>query len=197
MSWFATWSGSPMQAAHALRVAAADLLEFFRRRVLRRDVLEREDVIDRPPIGTLDDRVMEIVLGLLLGRPASGDADRIDAEFPALLLGLIFGARNLLRRFVERGTGCLKEERVAVANGEGLSHRGRARIHDQRSRAAIGLGLAANALHAEIFSAEIEIFLVRPDHPDDIDPFLRVFIARFVVALFDAEHREFALVPAA
>src|SRR5262249_19107653 len=135
------------QAAHALRVAAADLLKFFRRRVLRRDVLERENVVDRSPIGTLDNRITEIVIGFLLGRPASDDADGIDAELLALLPGLIFGYRTLLRRLVERGTGRLQEERIAVADREGLSDWRGACVHDQRSRAAIGLGLAPNTLH--------------------------------------------------
>src|SRR5262249_57183254 len=59
----------------------------------------------------------------------------------------------------------------------------------------IGLGLAADALHVEIFAFEIEVLLVRPDQLDDVDPLLRVFVARFMIALLDAEHREFALVP--
>ena len=43
---------------------------------------------------------------------------------------------------------------------------------------------------------EIEIFAVGPDQLDDVDPFLRIFVARLVVALLDAEHLELALVPA-
>src|SRR5262249_28933407 len=98
------------QSAHALRVSGADLLKLLRWRVLRGDVLERQNVVDRPPVGALDDGIMEVVLSLLLRRPASDDANRIDAELLALLLRLGFGGRDLLRRLIERGAGCLQEE---------------------------------------------------------------------------------------
>src|SRR4029079_17877484 len=37
------------QATHPLRITGAHLLKFIRRRVLRRDVLEREDRVDDHP----------------------------------------------------------------------------------------------------------------------------------------------------
>ena len=43
---------------------------------------------------------------------------------------------------------------------------------------------------------KIEILAVGPDHLDDVDPFLRIFVAVLVLALLDAEHVELALVPA-
>ena len=183
------------QSAHALRVSGADLLKLLRWRVLRRDVLERENIVDRPPVGMLHDGVMVVVLGLLLGGPAGDDAHRIDAELLALLLRLLLGRRNLLRGLIERGAGCLQEECVAVADREGLADRRSAGVHDHRPRSAIGLGLAADALHVQVLAFEVEVLLVRPDHLDDVDPLLRVFVARFMLALLDAEHREFALVP--
>src|SRR5262249_60088263 len=100
--------------------------------LLRGDVLERQNVVDRPPVGALDDGIMEVVLGLLLRRPASDDAHGIDAKFLALLLRLGFGGRDLLRRLIERGAGCLQEECVAVADREGLADRRGAGIHDHR-----------------------------------------------------------------
>src|SRR5262249_48607054 len=90
------------QSAHALRVAGADLLNLLGRRVLRRDVLERENIVAPPPVGVLDDGIMEVVLGLLLRRPASDHAHGVDAELPALLLRLGFGRRDLLRGLIER-----------------------------------------------------------------------------------------------
>src|SRR5262249_43984897 len=90
------------QSAHALRVSGADLLKLLGRRVLRRDVLERENIIDRPPVGVLDDGIMVIVLGLLLRPPARVDArNGVDAELRALLLRLAFGGRDLLRGLIE------------------------------------------------------------------------------------------------
>ena len=43
---------------------------------------------------------------------------------------------------------------------------------------------------------EVEVLLVGPDHLDDVDPFLGVFVALLVLALLHAEHIELALVPA-
>ena len=45
-------------------------------------------------------------------------------------------------------------------------------------------------------SVEIEAVAFRPHQLDGVDPFLRVLVARGVRALLDAEHLEFALVPA-
>src|SRR2546426_9074015 len=100
----------------------------------------------------LDDGVMVVVLGLLLGGPTGDDADRIDAELLALLLRLLLGGRNLLRGLIERGTRRLQEECVAVADREGLADRRSAGVHDHRPRSAIGLGLAADSLHIQIFA---------------------------------------------
>src|SRR5512139_686376 len=86
------------QAPHPLSVAGTQLLKLLRRRVLRRDVLEREDRVDRRPVRVLHDRIVIIVLRLLLGRLAGDDADGIDAEFPALLFGLALGGGDSLRR---------------------------------------------------------------------------------------------------
>jgi len=43
---------------------------------------------------------------------------------------------------------------------------------------------------------KVEILAVRPDHFDDVDPFLRIFVTLLMGALLDAEHVELALVPA-
>ena len=44
--------------------------------------------------------------------------------------------------------------------------------------------------------SKIEILVRRPGKLEDVDPFLRVVVAQFVLALLDAEHFELALVPA-
>ncbi len=111
------------QAAHALGVAGADLLELLRRRVLRGDVLERQDVVDRAPVGVLDDGVVEILLRLLAGRPAGDDADGVDAELLALRLALGLGGGDALRGLVERGARGLQEECIAIPDREGLADR--------------------------------------------------------------------------
>ena len=45
-------------------------------------------------------------------------------------------------------------------------------------------------------AGEIEILLVGPDQLERVDPFLGVFVALLMLALLDAEHVEFVLVPA-
>src|ERR1700704_2306637 len=102
------WIADDGQATHALSVTCAHLLKLLRRRVLRRDVLEREDRVDRRPVCVLHDGIVVIVLGLLLGRLAGDDADGIDAELPALLFCLALRGRNPLRGLIERGAGCLQ-----------------------------------------------------------------------------------------
>ena len=137
-----------------------------------------------------------IVLGLLLRAPAGDDADRIAADLAAVLarqvLGLLDGGGGLLGRDA-RG---LQEEGVAVVHREGAAGGRGAGIHDQRPRAADGLRLGADAFELEIFAGEIEVLFRRPDQLDDVEPFLREFVARFMVALLDAEHLELAFVPA-
>jgi hypothetical protein len=44
---------------------------------------------------------------------------------------------------------------------------------------------------------KIEILVRRPGELDDIEPFLRVFVANLVIAQRGAEHLELALIPAA
>src|ERR1700683_5574020 len=46
-------------------------------------------------------------------------------------------------------------------------------------------------------AVEIERIVPRPGLFDDVDPFLRVIVARVVLALLDSEHVEFAFVPSA
>ena len=84
-------------------------------------------LVDRRPVGVLHDGMVIVVLGLLLGRPAGDDADGIDAELPALLLGLGLGGRDLLRGLVERRARGLQEEGIAVADRERLARPARRR----------------------------------------------------------------------
>src|ERR1700730_13538925 len=53
-----------------------------------------------------------------------------------------------------------------------------------------------NARKLEKFPVEIEFILLRPGALDHVDPFLGKFVTIMMVALRDAEHLEFALVPA-
>ena len=48
----------------------------------------------------------------------------------------------------------------------------------------------------DVAAGEVEALAFGPDQLDGVDPFLRVVVARFVIALRDAEHLEFVLVPA-
>src|SRR6266849_7320537 len=43
------------QPSHALRISGTNLRKLVRRRVLRRNILEREDAVDRGPVGVLHD----------------------------------------------------------------------------------------------------------------------------------------------
>ena len=79
---------------------------------------------------------------------------------------------------------------------EGLAGRRSAGIHDDGPAAAVGLGLGTHALERDVSAGEIELLAVGPDQLDGVDPFLRVVVARLVIALLDAEHLEFILVPA-
>src|SRR5215204_1743150 len=139
---------------------------------------------------------MMVVLGLFLGAPARDHADRIDADIVAVLTAEILRLFYRSGGFLGRDTRCLQEERVAVFHGEGASGGRSPGIHDQRPRATDRPRLAPNASELEILSFEVEILLWRPDHLHDVEPLLRILIARFVLALFDAKHFEFALVPA-
>src|SRR3954466_11342554 len=108
------------QATHPLRITGAHLLKFIRRRVLRRDVLEREDRVDRRPVRVLHDGIVIIVLGLLPGRLAGDDADGIDAELRALLFGLELRSRNPLRRLVDLSAVRLQTESTAFPDAKRL-----------------------------------------------------------------------------
>ena len=89
-----------------------------------------------------------------------------------------------------------REEGVAISQGERLAGAGRAGIHDDRSRATIRFWFGANASKLEELSIEVEIFSFRPGPIEDVDPFLRECVARFMIALLDPEHLELAFIPA-
>ena len=109
---------------------------------------------------------------------------------------LRLGGGHALRGFLDRDARGLHEEGIAVPHREGAADRRSAGVHDDRPRAAIGLGLGAHVLQLDELPVEIEVVAVRPHQLDGVDPLLRVFVARGVVALLDAEHLELALVPA-
>src|SRR5262249_7799448 len=140
--------------------------------------------------------IMEIFFGLFPRRPASDDPDRIAADLCSLHPRGFLGPADPLRSLFERSARGLKEKRVAVLHRKCLPGRRCASVHDPRPRRAKWLRLAADCFHIEVFARKVEIFAIGPDHPDDIDPFLRIFVTLLVRALLDAEHVELALVPA-
>ena len=184
------------QAAHAVGVMVALALELLLADGRDRNVLLAEDAVDRRPVAVLDRGVVVILLGLLLGRPAGDDADRIDVELLALRRGLVLGRLHLGGGGVHRGAVGLGEEGVAVADGEGAAGRRGAGVHDQRARAAVGLGLGAHVLQLDELAVVFEILLRPPRHLHRVEPFLGVVVALLVVALRHAEHLELVLVPA-
>jgi len=104
----------------------------------------------------------------------------------------------MIRRLFERDAVRYRRKQcIAISDREGLSCRRRAGVHDQRACSAIGFRLGPYALQFEETSVEIEILLRRPRQLDDVEPFLRVFVACLVIAQRRAEHLELALVPAA
>src|SRR5580700_9648948 len=106
------------QAAHALGVLAALGQIFLHRHGLRRDVLQRQNAVDRRPVGVLDDAVMEILLGFLLGRPAGDNSNRVAADLAALRNRRVLRGAHLALRLRKRGAGGLEEKSVAVAYRE-------------------------------------------------------------------------------
>ena len=73
------------------------------------------------------------------------------------------------------------------AEGVGAARRREARIHDDGTRAAPGLRLRAHALELDELAVEVEFLFLAPHPLDRIQPFLRVFVTRLVVALLDAD----------
>src|ERR1700737_3774492 len=76
-----------------------------------------------------------------------------------------------------------------------LGRPARSCIHEDGTRAAIGLGVGTHALEPQELSFEIELDFVRPCPPDDVEPFLGVLIANIMIALLHSEHLELAFVP--
>ena len=165
---------------------------------LRCDVLHRQNIVDGCPIGIVDHGMPIIILRLPCRGPAGDDAHRIDIDIPARLLRQRLHAADVARRFLERDAARYRrKKRVAISDRECLAGRRRAGIHDQRTRPAIGFRLRPHALQLEEMPIEIETLARRPCQLHDIEPFLRVFVARLVIAQCRAEHLELALVPAA
>ncbi len=139
-----------------------------------------------------------VVLRLLLRRAADHLPDRehldLAAERGGLGLDLLHHLRGCIDR-AARGRG-RSEIGVAVAQREGPTGAGRARVHDQRARVAVWLGLCAHLAELDHRAVEIEILVRAPAALHRIDPFLRVIVTRLVLALRHAEHLEFAVVPA-
>src|SRR5215467_5244064 len=185
-------------------------LELVRRRVLRRDVLERQHLLDRAPIGAFDVGVMVILLGLAPCGPADHLPLGVDLDLAPVFSPVGLDVADLLHDAVEdlllvhrlRRAGDRQaraagrgEEGVAVAHREGLAGTRLTGIHDDRARAADRSRLRPHAGELEIAAVEIEL-VPRPGALDHVDPLLGKFVALLMVALRDAEHRELALVPA-
>src|SRR5262245_55577310 len=165
---------------------------------LRRDALVGEHAVDRAPVRVLDDGVAVILLRLLLARTADHLPDGVDLDLAPERLRRALDLRDLLDIALERRARARRrhEERVAIAQREGLPDLRRAGIHQDRPGAAERLGIRAHALEPQELSVEIERVRVRPRLLDGVEPFLREVVARVVLALGDAEHLELALVPA-
>ena len=90
---------------------------------------------------------------------------------------------------------------VAVKNASqlrsanALARAGRPRVHDQRAGAAVRLRKRAHPFELEEAALEIERAGLGPGAPHRAEPLLGIVVARLVIALLDAEHLEFALVP--
>src|SRR5581483_4730613 len=108
-----------------------------------------------------------------------------------------FGFVDGLRRTGGRKArpACRGEKGVAIAHRKRLASPRLTGIHDDRPRSADRLGLGPNPGQLEIATVEIEVVL-GPGALDHVDPFLRVIVAFFVLALRDPEHGKFAFVPA-
>src|SRR5581483_10099685 len=100
---------------------------------------QRQDAVDRRPVGMFDDAVEKILLGFLLGRPAGDDAGGIAADLAAMGAGGIARLLRALRGLGEGPARRLEETRVAILHRESLAGRRSAGIHDHGARAAIGL----------------------------------------------------------
>ena len=60
-----------------------------------------------------------------------------------------------------------------------------------------GLGSASTRVQRDELAVEVERAVAFPDHAHDAQPLRAVGVARFVIALRDAEHLELVFVPAA
>src|SRR3984893_16627539 len=129
-------------------------------------------------------------------RSARHHADGIDVDLAAILPRQRFYVRHMLHRLLEGDAARdVREQRVAVADREGLAGRRGAGIHDQRACAAIGLGLGMSALEPDELAREIEILTRRPGELDYVEPLLGVGVARLLNAQRCPEHLEFAPAP--
>src|SRR5262249_15127714 len=86
---------------------------------------------------------------------------------------------------------------IAVPDREGLACRRGAGIHDQRPRIAKRFRIGPHTPQSEVTPIKVELLLRRPDQLDDVEPFLRVFLARLMIAQCRADHLKLALFPAA
>jgi hypothetical protein len=153
------------------------------------DVFLGQNEVDCRPVGIVDDAVAIVVLGLLAGRPASDDAHGVDVDLAPVPGGFRLDVADALRSLLGRSPRRLREERIAVAQSERPPRRRGAGIHDQRPRAAIGLRLGTDVGELDICAVEVEVRLGAPGELYGIEPFLSVFVAPLMIALLDAEHR--------
>src|SRR3979490_3316383 len=79
-----------------------------------RDVLLRQNAIDGGKVRILDDAMMVMLLGLLLGAGAGYHPDRIDADLLAMRAAEILGLLHVNGRVRDRHARGLHEEGVAV-----------------------------------------------------------------------------------
>jgi hypothetical protein len=90
---------------------------FLWRKVVWRDVAQRHHGFDCAPIGAIDDRIMEIIVRFLLGRPTDHLTDRVERDLAAVSLRFLL---DLLNRPGIALKGCPRaegrgKERVTIA----------------------------------------------------------------------------------
>src|SRR6266851_6146435 len=165
------------QPAIARAIARAQLFRLLTRHrpLIGGTEIEVEHGVDGAIVAILDREIAEVLVGLLLRRPAHHRARGENLDLLAELACDAPHAQDAVARLIE--VVRLVEHQVAMARAERASRDRIAGIHQDGPPPAPGPWPARDALQPVVAAVVIERRLLLPDAEDDIEPFLAADVA--------------------
>src|SRR5262249_17675352 len=182
--------------AIARAIACAQLFRLLTRHrpLIGGTEIEVEHSVNGAVVAILDREIAEVLVSLLLRRPAHYRARGEDLDLFAEFACDAAHTQDAVARLIE--VVRLVEHQVAIARAERAARDRIAGIHQDGPPSTPGPWPARNALQPVVAAVVIEGRLLGPEAEENLKPFLAASVAVVMLVLFEPEHVELRLVPA-